>query len=88
MKKQYVQFSKRLATLVAVSWVCFRVLGMVFVLLKPEISTAVTSMLTGVDDALIVSIGFYTGNSVAEKGIVNYFKAKTSNGTDEETENG
>ena len=77
-KKTYTQFSKRLAMLVALSWISFRLIAMLFILLKPETGTSIQALQQGADDVLIVAIGFYNGNSVAEKAILNYFQTKTA----------
>lgn len=82
--KAYVQFSKRMATLIAVFWCAYRVLNLVLLFFKPDIATALTTLMTGVDDVMMVSIGFYTGNSVIEKGITGYFGAKGASSSEEE----
>lgn len=74
----YVQFSKRIATAIAVFWCVYRILNIVIIFFRPELSTALCQMLSGVDDVMMVSIGFYTGNSVVEKGITGYFGAKSA----------
>lgn len=74
--KNYVQFSKRIAILIAFFWCAYRMLLVVLTWMRPEIGTSMERMLTGVDDVMMVSIGFYTGNSVIEKGITGYFGAK------------
>lgn len=73
----YVQYSKRLATLVSIAWIAFRLLTIAAAVYRPEITGALIDLQKGVDDVMIVSIGFYSGNSVAEKGILNYFKHRT-----------
>ena len=76
--KNYVQFSKRIAILIAVYWCIYRLLLVVLTWMRPEIGTSMEKMLTGVDDVMMVSIGFYTGNSVIEKGITGYFGSKNA----------
>lgn len=67
----------------------FRTLVLASMVFKTDISEHVVKLLSGVDDVMIVSVGFYTGNSVIEKGIVGYFSAKgASKYDDDETENG
>ena len=76
MKKEYIQFSKRVAVFISIFWAAYRVLTITLVFLRPDAGAALAAMLSGADDVMMVSIGFYTGNSVIEKGIVGYFNAK------------
>ena len=76
MKKEYIQFSKRVAVFISIFWAVYRVLTITLVFLRPDAGAALAAMLSGADDVMMVSIGFYTGNSVIEKGIVGYFNAK------------
>lgn len=89
MKGQYVQFSKRIAVAIFAFWAVYRLAVLILSWFKPDILTAMTALQSGVDDVMMVSIGFYTGNSVIEKGIVGYFGRKAdSTDTLEESENG
>ncbi len=89
MKTAYVQFSKRIAVAVLVFWCLYRLAALALIWLKPELSTAMHTMQNGVDDVMMVSIGFYTGNSVIEKGILGYFNRKITTDTgDNEGQNG
>lgn len=86
--KAYVQYSKKITTTITVFWCFYRVLTLIAVIISPTMSTAVSQLLSGVDDVMMIAIGFYCGNSVAEKGILGYFKAKgasTEESTDDET---
>ena len=76
--KTYIQYSKRIMTFVAVAWAVIRALTLGIILLRPEVSEAMTDYIKGCDDIMVVAIGFYTGNSVAEKGIVGYFSRETN----------
>lgn len=81
--KTYIQYSKRLTTTITVFWCVFRFVCMVVLLVRPTLSEAVLGVLRGVDDVMMCNIGFYCGNSVAEKGIVGYFgRPKISETTD------
>lgn len=71
-----MQFSKRMATAITVFWCVYRLIVLALTYLKPELADSLRTMQTGVDDVMMVSIGFYTGNSVIEKGIIGYFGAK------------
>jgi hypothetical protein len=89
MKQAYVQFSKRIAVAVLVFWCIYRLAALLLIWFRPELATSIHTMQTGVDDVMMVSIGFYTGNSVIEKGIVGYFGSKGArNDTEEESSNG
>ena len=82
LKKQYVQFSKRITVAVTAMWCVFRLLTMVLITFRPETAEALTTFQQGSDDVIMVAIGFYCGNSVAEKGILGYFKTKGQNQTE------
>lgn len=82
LKKQYVQFSKRITVAVTAMWCVFRLLTMVLIAFRPETAEALTTFQQGSDDVIMVAIGFYCGNSVAEKGILGYFKTKGQNQTE------
>lgn len=86
MSKAYVQYSKRIATAIFVMWTVYRLAALVLVAVNPDLSTAMTAMQRGVDDVMVVSVGFYTGNSVIEKGIVGYFASKKDEKQDDEAE--
>lgn len=81
MKAAYVQFSKRIAIVILVFWAVYRLATLVLVSVNLSLASALTSMQSGVDDVMMVSIGFYTGNSVIEKGIVGYFNRKVTTDT-------
>ena len=88
-KKQYVQFSKRITVAVTAMWCMFRLMTMALIAFRPETAEALTTFQNGSDDVIMVAIGFYCGNSVAEKGILGYFKARTQNQTtDDASDNG
>ena len=82
--KQYVQFSKRITVAVTIMWCAFRILTLVLIAFRPETATALTTFQQGADDVMMAAIGFYCGNSVAEKGILGYFKARNQNQTSED----
>lgn len=75
-RPQYVQFSKKVTIAVTALWGVFRFLTLAVIVFRPEVATALTTFQQGMDDVMIVAIGFYCGNSVAEKGIIGYFGAK------------
>jgi len=83
-KKQYVQFSKRITVAVTALWGFFRLITLVLIAFRPETADALTTFQQGSDDIMMVAIGFYCGNSVAEKGILGYFSARKQNQTEDE----
>ena len=77
-----------ITTLVAISWICFRVLSLVVLAFIPGVADAAIRLQQGADDVMMVAVGFYCGNSVAEKGIVGYFNARAkAKETDSEEDN-
>lgn len=92
-KSTYVQFSKRMAVFVIIFWAVYRIANLIILALNPGVGGHLKDLLTGADDVAMVSIGFYTGNSVIEKGIVGYFNARAGQNTgtyyvNEDEENG
>ena len=75
-KNNYIQFSKRLAVMIAIFWIVYRLGILAAIYFDEESAEHFVRLLTGIDDIMAVSIGFYTGNSVMEKGIVGYFSSK------------
>lgn len=75
-QKEYVQFSKKITIAATILWGCFRLLTLILIAFRPETAEALTLFQKGADDVMMVAIGFYCGNSVAEKGILGYFGAK------------
>lgn len=71
--RQYVQFSKRITIAVCAAWCAFRLITLVLIAFRTEAAGALTEFQRGADDVMMVAIGFYCGNSVAEKGILGYF---------------
>lgn len=84
MQKAYVQFSKRIALAIFIFWCLYRVAVLMLSWITPDHTAALHTLQSGVDDVMMVSIGFYTGNSVIEKGIVGYFGRKAPEDTDEQ----
>ena len=84
LKKDYVQYSKRLAAWITAFWCLFRVAVLAVLLFRPTLAAAMQGIIQGADDVMMVNIGFYAGNSVAEKGLTSYFKARATRTTDDE----
>lgn len=75
-KPDYIQYSKRTATFVSISWIILRLATLVVTIVRPETATSMTNWVAGVDSVMMINLGFYTGNSVAEKGILAFFDSK------------
>lgn len=87
----YVQYSKKLAAAVSVFWIVFRIACLALLAISPSMLDGMQNILKGVDDVMMANIAFYCGNSVAEKGIVGYFGAKSASeedAADDESMNG
>ena len=65
---RYVQYSKRLTAFITGVWA--------LLIIRPSVAESMEAFLRGADDVMICNVGFYCGNSVAEKGIIHYFNAK------------
>lgn len=72
----YIQFSKKLCVFISICWSIGRLLGLIILAYRPELGTAMIQYQRGLDDVMMINIGFYSGNSVAEKGIIGYFTRK------------
>ncbi len=83
----YIQYSKKITTLVAISWICFRVLSILILAVVPGVADAAIQLQRGADDVMMVAVGFYCGNSVAEKGIIGYFNARAKDSTESSAAN-
>ena len=88
VQKQYIQFAKRVATVILIFWCAYRLLLIGILILRPSLAEVLKYMLDGVDSVMMVSIGFYTGNSVIEKGILKYFDTKKGSAEAEADQNG
>ena len=67
IKEAMQQYSKKMCTRVTVFWMIYRIICLVAVFIKPDISTAVNRITEGVDTVQIVNMGAYTMNSGTEK---------------------
>ena len=57
-------------------WAVYRILTLVIAILRPDITTGLTALTHGVDDAAMCVVISYTANSATEKVAVQYFTAK------------
>lgn len=73
---QYVQYSKRLTAFITGFWALLRFCGLIAMVIRPSVAECMEAFLHGADDVMICNVGFYCGNSVAEKGIIHYFNVR------------
>lgn len=81
-----LQFSKRMSVTMMVFWIVFRLVEVFAAMWQPAISEALVKLVAGVDGVMMVNLGFYCGNSVAEKAILAWMDSRTSQG-DEDSSN-
>lgn len=93
--KNFEQFSKKLSKWVLIFWAVYRILTLVIAILRPDITTGLTALTHGVDDAAMCVVISYTANSATEKVAVQYFTSKhealekeKDKDTEEESDNG
>jgi len=83
-KEPFIQYSKRMCTRVTIFWMLYRMVNFAVTLLRPEVARYLVDLCTGVDTIMIVNIGFYTGNSAAEKIAIAFGKRKSLYTSDDE----
>lgn len=82
-KRAPLQYSKKLSTAVTCFWIIYRLAELVAAVIEPSIAEALVQLVAGVDTVMMVNLGFYSGNSVAEKAIL----AWMTKGKQDEDEN-
>ena len=80
IKKVPLQFSKRMSVTVMVFWIIFRLAEVIAAVWQPTIADALVKLVAGVDSVMMVNLGFYCGNSVAEKAILAWMDSKQAQG--------
>lgn len=85
IKRPPLQFSKRVSVSVTIFWMLFRVFELLCALWQPTIAEALVKLVSGVDGVMMVNLGFYCGNSVAEKAILAWMDSKSMQGETSET---
>lgn len=80
-----LQFSKRMSVTVTIFWIAFRLTEIFAAIWQPAIADALVKLVSGVDGVMMVNLGFYCGNSVAEKAILAWMDSKVAQGDDETT---
>lgn len=79
-----LQFSKKMSVTVTIFWIAFRLVEILAAIWQPAIADALVKLVSGVDGVMMVNLGFYCGNSVAEKAILAWMDSRGPQG-DEET---
>lgn len=82
-----LQFSKRMSVVVTVFWITFRLAEILAAVWQPAIADALVKLVSGVDGVMMVNLGFYCGNSVAEKAILAWMDSRGPQGDEESTAN-
>ena len=86
IKDTLQQYSKKMCTRVTVFWMLYRIVILVGVFFKPEVSTAIIRLTEGVDTAMIINMSVYTANSTVEKVSLAYFGKKFKDNLEESDE--
>ena len=86
LKEALQQYSKKMCTRVTVFWMFYRIVCLVAVFLKPDISSAINRITEGVDTVMIVNMGAYTANSGTEKVAIAFGKRSKLYSSDDESE--
>ena len=68
------QYSKKMATAITVIWCILRFAVMATSIIEPSVADAMVKLVAGADSVMMVNLGFYTGNSTAEKAILAWMK--------------
>lgn len=79
-----LQFSKKMSVTVTIFWIVFRLVEILAAIWQPAIADALVKLVSGVDGVMMVNLGFYCGNSVAEKAILAWMDSRGPQG-DEDT---
>ena len=83
-KKQVpLQFSKRMSITVTIFWIIFRLAEIFAAIWQPAIADALVKLVSGVDGVMMVNLGFYCGNSVAEKAILAWMDSRSAQGDED-----
>ena len=85
-RKVPLQFSKRMSITVTIFWIIFRLFEILAAIWQPAIADALVKLVSGVDGVMMVNLGFYCGNSVAEKAILAWMDSHGPQGDDESQE--
>jgi hypothetical protein len=71
-----LQFSKKMSVTVTIFWIVFRLAEILAAIWQPAIADALVKLVSGVDGVMMVNLGFYCGNSVAEKAILAWMDSR------------
>ncbi len=80
-----LQFSKKMSVTVTIFWIVFRLVEILAAIWQPAIADALVKLVSVVDGVMMVNLGFYCGNSVAEKAILAWMDSRNAQGDDDET---
>ena len=83
-KRAALQYSKKLSTAVTVFWIIYRLAELVAAVIEPSIAESLVKLVAGVDTVMMVNLGFYSGNSVAEKAILAWMTKDKKDDEDED----
>lgn len=91
----FVQYSKKICTAVVVFWMIYRVINLLIVLLRGDVSATLVDLVAGVDTVMICNMGFYVGKSgfenvakiLAGRQVLNRYKKQNKSLDDDEDEN-
>lgn len=78
-----LQFSKKMSVTVTIFWIVFRLVEILAAIWQPTIADALVKLVAGVDGVMMVNLGFYCGNSVAEKAILAWMDSRVAQGDEE-----
>lgn len=84
IKEAFVQYSKKMCTRVTIFWMVYRLANFAVMLLRPELTSALTELCAGVDTVMIVNMSAYTGNSATEKVAIAWAKRGQRTGDSED----
>lgn len=84
VKRAPLQYSKKLSTAVTLFWIIYRLAELVAAVIEPSIAESLVHLVQGVDTVMMVNLGFYSGNSVAEKAILAWMNKGASNDDDDD----
>ena len=86
IKEALQQYSKKMCTRVTIFWMIYRIVILVIVFFKPEVSSAIIRLTEGADTAMIINMSVYTANSTVEKVSLAYFGKKFKDTLEESEE--
>ena len=84
-KEKFVQYSKKMCTMVSIFWMAYRLANFLVVLFRPQIANALVDLSAGIDTIMIVNMSTYLLNSSTEKVAIAFGKRRSLySGSDED----